>query len=204
MSRMAPGASARVDRCDPGALPSTTMPILKLKFLAGLGLALMLGAASGANAQPIDAPNVSVIGPNLVTSGQPTPQALAALGASGFRAVIYLAPSTVPSAVKEEPDLLARQGIEFIQIPIPFGAPDESHLEALSAALDRLRDRKVLVHCEINMRASTMVFLHRVIRRGEPPADAYDAVAAVWSPRGPWRRLIVEQLARHHIPFEPD
>lgn len=180
------------------------MSLLNLNLLAALGLALLLAAAPGACAQPMDAPNVSVIGPNLVTSGQPTAQSLAGLGAAGFRAVVYLAPSTVASAVQEEPGLLARQGIEFIQIPIPFGAPDESHLEALSAALLRLQDRKVLVHCEINMRASTMVFLHRVIRLGVPPADAYDAVASVWSPRGPWRRLMVEQLAKHHIPFEPD
>jgi protein tyrosine phosphatase (PTP) superfamily phosphohydrolase (DUF442 family) len=117
--------------------------------------------------------------------------------------VIYLAPSTVPNAVEEEPELLAKQGIEFIQIPIPFGAPDESHFEALSAALNRLQERKVLVHCEINMRASTLVFLHRVIRLKEVPSTAYDAVAQVWSPRGPWRRLIVEQLAKNHIPFEP-
>ena len=180
------------------------MAIPNRNFRAALGLALLLGSATRAKAQTIDAPNVSIIGPNLVTSGQPSPQALATLGASGFRAVVYLAPSTVPSAVKEEPELLTRQGIEFIQIPIPFGAPDESHLEALSAALLSLQDRKVLVHCEISMRASTLVFLHRVIRLGVPPADAYDAVASVWSPRGPWRDLMVEQLAKHHIPFEPD
>jgi protein tyrosine phosphatase (PTP) superfamily phosphohydrolase (DUF442 family) len=144
-----------------------------------------------------------VIGPKLVTSGQPTELALATLGTHGFQAVIYLAPSTVPSAVKKEPELLARQGIEFVQIPIPFDAPDESHFEALSAALIRLQERKVLVHCEINMRASTLVFLHRVIRLNEVPANAYDAVAQVWSPRGPWRRLIVEKLAKNHISFEP-
>ena len=164
---------------------------------------LILPATRPALAQALDAPNFIVIGPNLATSGQPTAQALATLGVHGFRAVIYLAPSTVPNAVKEEPEILARQGIEFIQIPIPFGAPDESHLQALSAALVQRQDAKVLVHCEINMRASTLVFLHRVIRLKEAPAVAYDAVARVWSPRGPWRRLVVEQLAKNGIPFEP-
>jgi len=165
--------------------------------------AFMLASIERAMAQSIDAPNFTALSQNLATSGQPTAQALATLGAHGFQAVVYLAPSTVPNAVKDEGELLARQGIEFVHIPIPFEAPDESHLKALSAALNRLRERKVLVHCEINMRASTLVFLYRVVELKESPPDAYEAVARIWSPRGPWRRLMVEQLARHHIAFEP-
>lgn len=69
--------------------------------------------------------------------------------------------------------------------------------------LDRWRDKKVLVHCQVNMRASSMVFLYRVLRLKEPPERAYEAVEQVWSPRGAWRRLIVEQLREHGIAFEP-
>jgi protein tyrosine phosphatase (PTP) superfamily phosphohydrolase (DUF442 family) len=179
------------------------MPTPRRQALISALAALLLPLTPAARAQSVEAPNFIAIGPNLATSGQPTAAALAALAAQGFQAVIYLAPSTVPNAVKEEAELLARHGIEFIQIPIPFGAPDESHFEALSAALSRLQERKVLVHCEANMRASTLVFLHRVIRLKEPPATAYEAVAQVWSPRGPWRRLVVEQLAKNQIPFAP-
>jgi len=179
------------------------MSMPRRQALACVLTALILPAVPRAHAQTVEAPNFIVIGPNLATSGQPPAQALAALGAHGFRAVIYLAPNTVSNAVKEEPEILARQGIEFVHIPIPFGAPDESHFEALSAALSQRQGSKVLVHCEINMRASTLVFLHRVIRLKEAPSTAYDAVARVWSPRGPWRRLVVEQLAKNGIPFEP-
>lgn len=178
------------------------MPSSRRQFIASGIATLTLFAARRAPAQEIDAPNVVLIDPRLVTSGQPTAEALSALASRGFQAVIYLAPSTVSSAVHEEPELLARQGIEFVQIPIAFGAPNESDFLALSAALNRLRERKVLVHCEINMRASSMVFLYRVIDRHEAPATAYDAVAQVWSPRGVWRRLIVEQLAKNQISFE--
>lgn len=179
------------------------MPISRRSALASGLFALNLSTPARARAQEIEAPNFIAVGPNLATSGQPTAEALAVLGTSGFQAVIYLAPGTVPNAVKEEPALLARQNIEFIQIPIPFGAPDESHFAALSAALNRLQQSKVLVHCEINMRASSLVFLYRVIHIKESPSTAYEAVARVWSPRGPWRHLIVEQLAKNNIPFEP-
>jgi len=164
---------------------------------------LTLSAAWVARAQSIAAPNVVAIGPHLVTSGQPTAAALAALGQQGFRAVIYLAPGTVADAVRDEPGLLASQGIEFVHIPIPFGAPTEAHFEALSAALGQREGQKVLVHCQVNMRASTMVFLHRVIKQGENPAVAWEAVTRVWSPDGPWKRMVVAQLTKHRIPFDP-
>lgn len=156
-----------------------------------------------AASQPIAAPNVVVIGPNLVTSGQPTVQALAGLSKQGFEAGIYLAPSSVSDAIKNEPELVNSQGLEFIHVPIPFGAPTEAHFEAVSAALQRLRDQKVLVHCQVNMRASTMVFLHRVIEEKESPAMAWESVTRVWSPEGPWKRLVLAQLSKHGIKFDP-
>ncbi len=140
------------------------------------------------------APNVVVINPLLVTSGQPSPHALAGLGQLGFQAVVYLAPSTVPDAVANEPDLLASQRIEFVHIPIPFNSPEEGHYLAVSNALERLQTKKVLVHCQVNMRASSMVFLHRVLRGNESPEVAYEAVAKVWSPSGVWRKLLLAQL----------
>lgn len=168
-----------------------------------LAFGLTLLPVARALAQPLAAPNVVPITPLLVTSGQPTPQALAALGELGFQAVLYLAPNTMPDTVKNEPELLAAQGIEFVHIPIPFNAPEESHAVAVSAALQRLQGRKVLVHCQVNMRASSMVFLHRVLHGKEDPARAYEAVARVWSPGGPWRALLVGQLAKHQIDFVP-
>ncbi len=154
-------------------------------------------------AQPLAAPNVVVIDPNLVTSGQPTAQVLATLSQQGFKAVIYLAPSSVPDAIKNEPELVTRQGLEFIHVPIPFGSPTEAHFEAVSDALHRLQAQKVLVHCQVNMRASTMVFLHRVIKDKVNPAVAWESVTRVWSPEGPWKRLAAAQLAKNGIKFDP-
>src|SRR5688572_19985419 len=167
-----------------------------------LSLALPSGAATGLRAQPLEAPNVVSISDRLVTSGQPSAAALAGLGAAGFEAVIYLAPSTVSGAVASEPDILGKQGISFVHIPIPFGSPQADHARAVSNALLRLKDKKVLVHCEVNLRASSMVFLHRAIALKEEPARAYASVSAVWSPHGPWRKLIEDQLRMAGIKFD--
>ena len=165
--------------------------------------ALAFVTACIAQPRALQAPNIVVIGPDLVTSGQPSREALSSLGALGFQAVIYLAPSTVSDAIKDGPDLITKQGIEFIHIPIPFGRPEEHHFREVSAALSRLRGKKVLVHCQVNMRASSMVFLHRVITEKSDPARAYEAVAAVWSPEGAWRALLSAQLRKNAIAFEP-
>jgi protein tyrosine phosphatase (PTP) superfamily phosphohydrolase (DUF442 family) len=168
-----------------------------------IAVALAAAAAIARGQSPVVAPNFVAVAPRLATSGQPSAEALKGLASLGYQAVVYLAPSSVPSAVASEAELLSQQGIEFVHIPIPFGAPEEAHLLALAQALDRLRERTVLVHCEINMRASTIVFLYRAVHRGEDPASAYEAVAKVWSPRGVWHKLVVAQLAKNNIKFEP-
>jgi protein tyrosine phosphatase (PTP) superfamily phosphohydrolase (DUF442 family) len=167
-----------------------------------IALLMLLPGSASLVAQPLVAPNVVVVSDRLVTSGQPSAAALAQLRDAGFNAVVYLAPSDVHGAVRAEPEILAGQGIEFVHIPIPFGSPDANHVAALSQALQRLKDKKVLVHCEVNMRASSLVFLHRAIALREDPAQAYAAVTAVWSPRGPWRTLIEQQLRQAGVKFD--
>jgi len=142
------------------------------------------------------------ISPRLVTSGQPSANALGKLKEQGFGAVIYLAPPTVQDAVRDEHLIVVRQGLIFINIPIPFNAPTEADFDAFAAAMRGLADRKVLVHCQINLRASSMVFLYRAIVLKDDPRRAYDAVEKVWVPEGPWRLLIEQQLKKHHIDFE--
>ena len=149
------------------------------------------------------APNLVEVSPTLVTAGQPSAAALATLAAHGFAADIYLAPLNVHDAVRDEPEIVRGQGLAFIHIPIAFNEPDEADFVRFTEALAAFRERKVLAHCQVNMRASSMVFLHRVIVGHEPPEAAYEAVAKVWSPNGTWRRFIVGMLRRHQIAFDP-
>ena len=162
---------------------------------------LLVGRAQAAPA--IDAPNVVEISPRLVTSGQPTAASLAHLASQGFAADIYLAPLTVEDAVPHEAEIVRGQGLEFINIPINFGKPTDADFKAFVQVMNRLKDRKVLVHCQVNMRASSMTFLWRVIAEHEAPEQAYESVAKVWSPRGVWKQLLVDELRQAGVAFEP-
>ncbi|MCU0759629.1 MAG: protein tyrosine phosphatase family protein [Steroidobacteraceae bacterium] len=138
---------------------------------------------------------------SLVTAGQPTRESLQGLGSEGYAAVISLAPGDAPDAVPDEARILAAQGIEYVHVPIPWLAPEAAHLEATAAALQRLRGRKVLVHCQKNMRASAVTFLVRVIHDGEDPAVAWSDVRKVWMPNETWTRFIDAQLRAHGRTF---
>lgn len=169
----------------------------------GLGAPARATPAAAAGAPPLQAPNVVAISDRLVTAGQPTADALRQLRQLGFEAVIYLAPPTVSDAVPGEAEIVRSQGLEFFNIPIPFGEPAAAHVQAFFAEMARLGSRKRLVHCQVNMRASSLTFLHRVIAGREAPEQAYEAVARVWSPNRTWKRLIVAQLREAGIPFDP-
>lgn len=143
------------------------------------------------------------ISPQLTTSGQPTAGQLGNLAAQGYEAVIYLAPPTVGDAVKDESLIVGKQGLAWINIPIRFGAPTEKDFETFAAVLTALGPRKILVHCQVNMRASSMVFLYRTLIKKEDPHKAYEAVTRIWVPDGPWKTLIQGQLKKHGVQFDP-
>jgi protein tyrosine phosphatase (PTP) superfamily phosphohydrolase (DUF442 family) len=183
---------------------------MRINLQLGRALISLAAVASGTFAtqahsqnQTIQAPNVVPISPSLVTSGQPTAEALAHLAEQGFKAVIYLAPPTVSDAIPTESNIVRGQGLEFVNIPIAFGDPTDADFEQFVEAMNRFRDRKILVHCQVNMRASSMTFLYRVIVGHEPPEQAYESVARVWAPQGAWKRLLISQLRKAKIDFEP-
>lgn len=188
-----------------------TLPLRALLVLAACAGAAVIPAAPAPAAQPatpaapvagLVAPNVHVIRPTLVTAGQPDRASLQRLKAEGYDAVISLAPGDTADAVPGQAEILKAQGVEFVHIPIPWQAPEAKHLEAMAAAMQRLQGRKVLVHCQMNMRASAVTFLYRTIHAKEDPATAWADVKAVWTPKDQWARFIDSELRAHGIAFE--
>jgi protein tyrosine phosphatase (PTP) superfamily phosphohydrolase (DUF442 family) len=171
--------------------------------LSIISLAAAIPALAAGPSSSFTAPNIVEISPTLVTSGQPRAAPLAGLADAGFNAVISLAPPTVPDAVADEAGIVERQGLSYLNIPIRFDNPTQEDFQAFAAALSALKDRKVLVHCQVNMRASSMVFLYRAVVLRDEPQHAYEAVTKVWSPNGRWKQFIVATLRNHGIGFDP-
>ena len=165
-------------------------------------LSLLL-IASAAHAAPAPPPNLVVIDSKLTTSGQPSAAWLATLKEQGYEAVIYLAPPTVDDAVREEPLIVARQGLLWANLPVRWDVPADADYDTFAALLKSLRGKKVLVHCQVNFRASTLTFLYRTLVEKADPQTAWEPVSRVWTPSGKWKALLLERLKKNGIAFDP-
>jgi protein tyrosine phosphatase (PTP) superfamily phosphohydrolase (DUF442 family) len=137
----------------------------------------------------------------LHTAGQPNAATLATLADQGFELVVNLAPPSNQGAVPEEGKLVAEDGPTYVNIPVSWQKPTYEDFALFSAVMNGARDRKVLVHCQLNMRASAFTFLYRVIHEGTLPEEAMKALTAVWIPRDQWADFTADVLARHDIDF---
>jgi uncharacterized protein (TIGR01244 family) len=146
-------------------------------------------------ADPSDIRNWQRRADGITTSGRLEPGDPARLAAIGVRHVINLALDSHPEALAGEAELLAAQGIAYTHVPVPFDAPDRSHLEAMRAAL-ATAERPVHVHCIMNYRVTAFFYLLDR-EAGMPEADARAQMAKVWNPATsdhpaarPWAALI--------------
>lgn len=84
-----------------------------------------------------------------------------------------------PSGQKER---LAREGIEWINIPVVWGDPKAADFERFSETMREHQDDHVLVQCAANYRASAMTYLYRVTVENVPEDEAAADLRAVWNP----------------------
>ena len=69
--------------------------------------------------------------------------------------------------------------------------------DALAMSQSSVAGVNVLVHCQVNMRASAFVFLYRVIHEDAPVQEAAAKLTGVWIPDGVWKRFIDDTLAAY-------
>ena len=122
---------------------------------------------------------------------------IAELPALGIDIVINLALPTSSNAVAGEAELITRQGISYLQIPVLWEKPEQHQLQQFFGALSAFRDRKVWVHCAKNMRVSAFIYLYRRLRRGEAEETASHPMREVWAPNETWQAFIDDALKAH-------
>ena len=177
---------------------------------SNIAVALALIAVSGAGHAQQPAPGAAseslavnhvVIGERIHTAGQPSAEALESLADHGFELVVNLAPPTVPNAVAEEAALVAAAGAEYVNIPVNWQQPTTADFDRFSEVMNGAREKKVLVHCQLNMRASAFTFLYRVVHEGVAPEAAFTDLSRVWVPRDQWAEFVNTTLAEHDIDY---
>ena len=135
----------------------------------------------------------------FASAGQPQREQFPMLAEQGFRRVVYIAFTDNPGALADEDKVVKGLGMEYMHIPVDFTAPLPADFYAFADSMNRQPEKKTLLHCQVNYRASAFSFLYRVIYEDVPVAAAKADLNSVWQPNAVWRDFIFEVLAEHDI-----
>ena len=167
-----------------------------MKFItriATLLAALSCVAPSSAN-ELSNISNYREYSANFASSGQPSKEQLELLRDEGFERIVYIAFSNSGKAFVDEDVVVKELGMDYVHIPVIWDHPTAADFYAFAGSMQRDADRKTLLHCQVNYRASAFSFLYRVLYEDVPIAEAKADMNSVWQPNETWRNLIFEIL----------
>lgn len=141
--------------------------------------------------------NFLEISDRIGTAGQPAAQQFAEIKAAGYEVVVNLAMPDSTNALPNEAELVCEQGLEYVHIPVVWEDPTDDDLDQFFRVMTQYQDRKVLVHCALNWRVSSFVFLYRVIQQRVSVEVAEQSLLKIWQPDLVWQGFIERSLARY-------
>jgi protein tyrosine phosphatase (PTP) superfamily phosphohydrolase (DUF442 family) len=136
----------------------------------------------------------------LGTSGMPRAEHFREMAKAGYRIVINLALPTSDNALANEGELVTREGMSYVQIPVKFDAPKRDDFEQFRSVMNAF-ERPVFVHCAANMRVSAFLFLYRLHENMATRSQAEADLRRIWEPDEVWRRFINENLPSGELPL---
>lgn len=184
-------------------------PKLYPTLSSAIAAASLLGALS-ANAFAVeptdptlaDITNFRQYSATFASSGQPTKDQFSAIAENGFERIVYIAFTNNTNALPDADQVVKRLGMEYMHIPVTWDNPLPSDFYAFADSLRRDTDKKTLLHCQVNARATAFSFLYRVIYEGVDIAEAKADMNTVWQPNETWRDFIFAVLAENGMSSE--
>lgn len=139
----------------------------------------------------------------LSTAGQVTDEQVPRLAGDGYGLVVNLAVAD-PERNANEGFLVTRAGMAYAQIPVVWDRPTFEDLELFFAVMDARGERRTLVHCFANFRASAFTYLYRTLRLGVPEAEARADLESIWTEEAwaeypQWAEFIERAQARYGV-----
>ena len=132
--------------------------------------------------------------PGFSSAGQPDREQFELLKKEGFERVVYIAFANSKGAIADEDQLVKDLGMHYAQVPVIWDAPVKADFDAFAAVMQSAPEKKTLLHCQANYRATAFAFLYRVLYLDVPLAEAKKDMNTIWKPDGAWRDLIFEVL----------
>ena len=134
----------------------------------------------------------------LFTGGMPKADQLVDAAQNGVQVVINLAPHSAADALPNETELVTSLGMQYVNIPVDWSTPTQDGLDRFLATMDANEDKKILVHCQANFRASAFASLYRILRQGWEPDEAMQGMHKIWDEEDypMWKKFIQDTLKR--------
>lgn len=123
---------------------------------------------------------------DLYTSGQPTEEQFKLIREQGVDMVMNLAMPDSDSAIANEGYLVTSLGMNYVHIPVVWEAPKMKQFILFRDVLRLHRYSKVWVHCALNWRVSSFIYLYKVIELNVSQNQAYSELLRVWQPNAHW------------------
>ena len=136
---------------------------------------------------------------SFASAGQPTREQFQAIADQGFERIVYIAFTNNPNALPDADQLVKQLGMEYMQVPVDFSNPLPDEFYAFADSMERNRNMKTLLHCQVNARATAFSFLYRVIYDDVSVEEAKADMNTVWQPNEVWRDFIFEVLAQNDV-----
>ena len=126
----------------------------------------------------------------VATSGAVPPGGFERMAAAGYGSVINLLPDDNEHALPQEAERVAEHGMDYVHIPVDFGAPTDADFEAFVDAMRAREGDKIWVHCAANYRVSAFFSLYAQRQLGWSVERADALVARAWEPDAVWSAFI--------------
>ncbi len=95
---------------------------------------------------------------SFASSGQPTRDQFQTIADSGFERIVYIAFTNNQNALSDADQLVKSLGMEYMHVPVSFDNPLPDDFYAFADSMQRNTDKKTLLHCQVNARATAFSF----------------------------------------------
>lgn len=136
------------------------------------------GASAGQSITELN--NFYKYSPLQMSAGQPTEDQIAGFKDAGVEVVINLISSDFPGSIQNEEQLVVDKGAEYFYIPISWKNPSADDVRDFFKVMDKVKGKRVLVHCAFNARASAFVYLYRILRQGHDKKTEMEKMKSIW------------------------
>lgn len=130
----------------------------------------------------------------LACSGQPTKEQIKGLSAQQYQVVVNLGLSDAKYSLPDEAASVKQLGMEYFHVPVLFNNPQIDDLKLFLKYMSGQKDKKTLVHCAANYRASCFTALYLYYLNEINDEEVINMVDEVWQPDLIWQSFLEEGI----------